>query len=135
MSLIEPNFFLRYKTWLIYGGLGILLIGVALFLYDCGENAWFKSKVQKQKDEIKAETNKIANISSQIIELEKEKAAATANVNAAAEQLQKDIFGREELKTEANQALANFQRAANSNLNVNRSAEDLEKILERLGKE
>jgi uncharacterized membrane protein YhiD involved in acid resistance len=138
MSLIDPNVWdkiLPYKRWIIYGALGIVLIGLVLFLYDCGSEYIAKSKITKQKEAINAEVDKIANSQQQIIELEKEKSAAQANVNAATEELQKNIFGLDQAKQETNQALANLQRATNSNSNVDRSAEDLKRILERLGKE
>jgi small-conductance mechanosensitive channel len=135
MSLTDPTFLdaIRpYKTWLIYGALAIVLIGIALGLYSCGDEYLFKSKLQKDKDAIKTETNQIANITSEIHELEKTKAAAQANVNAATAQLEKDIFGREELKKETNQALANFQKAVNANANIDRTAEDLKRVLDKL---
>ena len=138
MSLESPTLFekaLQHKRWIIYGVLGLVLLGLVLFLYQCGSDYVFKSKVQKQKDEIVDQTKEIANISNQIVELEKTKAGKLAEVNAATEQLNKDLFGREEVKAEANQALANFHKSVNANLDVNRSAEDLERILEKLGNE
>jgi biopolymer transport protein ExbB/TolQ len=135
MSLENPTWIeraIQHKRWLIYGGLGLLLVLVALFLYQCGDDYLFKSKVQKQKDEIANSVDEIRDISNQIANLQEQKAGKVAEINAATEQLEKDIFGREEVKAEVNQALANFQRAINSNSNVNRTAEDIEKILEKL---
>lgn len=136
MSLVEPfnftKFWAAYKRPLMIVGLGILLLLVALFLYDCGGDYLFKSKLQKQKDEIITDTKEIVNISNQIHELEKAKEAKKVEVNAATEQLNKDLSGHQEAKTEANQALANFQKAVNSNTNVDRTLEDLERVLEKL---
>jgi chromosome segregation ATPase len=137
VSLIEPNIIdtlKRYKTVLVVGGLGLLLVGVALFLYDCGEGAWFRSKVEKQKEEIANTAKEIANVSNQITELERKKEGLRVNVNTATEELQRDIFGREEAKEEANKAIANFERSVNANANIDRSIEDMERVLEKLEK-
>lgn len=138
MSLENPTIFekaMQHKKLLIYGALAILLIGLATGLYSCGSDYFFKSKVQKQKDEIANTAKEIGNISNQIANLEHKKIEATANINALAANLDRDLFGREEAKTEANEALANFHKSVNANLDVNRSAEDLERILEKLGNE
>lgn len=135
MSLVEPTIWEKvkpYKRWIIYGGLGLLLIGVGLFLYQCGDEYLFKSKVQKQKDEIADTVQEIKDKSNQISELEKEKAALAANVNTATQELQKDLFGLDEAKKETNQALANLAKAVNANSNVDRTLEDLNKALEKL---
>lgn len=135
MSLENPTLVekaLQHKKWLIYGGLGLLLILVALFLYQCGDEYLFKSKIQKQKDGIASELKEIGNISNQIANLQEKKAAAAANVNTATQELHKDLFGLDEAKKESNQALANLQKAVNANSNVDRTVEDLNKILEKL---
>lgn len=135
MSLVEPTIWdkIPHKRLLVYAGLGLLLLGVGLFLWQCGDDYLFKSKVQKQKDEIANELKEITNVSNQIIELEKKKEGLALNVNAATEELKKDLFGLEEAKKETDEALANFQRAVNANDNVNRTAQDLEDALKRLG--
>lgn len=135
MSLENPTLLeraIQHKKWLIYGGLGLLLILAALFLYQCGDDYIFKSKVQKEKDAIANDLKEIANKSNQITELEKEKAALTANVNTATQELTNSLFGLEDAKKETNQALANLQKAVNSNSNVDRTVEELNKILEKL---
>src|SRR5688572_20370941 len=76
MSLTDPNIIERlrpYKTLLVYGGLGLLLIGLALFFYSCGSDYFFKRDIEKKKDEIANTAKEIANISNQIANLEVQK--------------------------------------------------------------
>jgi hypothetical protein len=135
MSLENPTILeraIQHKKFLVFGGLGLLLVGTALFLYQCGGDYAFKSKVQKDKDAIANTAKEIANISNTIVNLELQKESLKTNVNAATEQLQKDLFGHEDAKKETNQALGNFQKAVNANANIDRTLEDLNKALERL---
>ena len=135
MSLIEPNIIdtlKRYKTYLVIGGLAVLLVGAALFLYSCGDDYLFKSKVQKDKEAIANTAQEIANVSKEIANLQLQKEGLKANLNTATEQLHKDVFGHEEAKKESNQALANLQKAIETNSNVDRTVEDLNRALERL---
>lgn len=135
MSLIEPtwlDFIRRHKTKFVIAGLAVLLIGVALFLYDCGEAAWFKSKVQKQKDAIANDAKEIANVTNQIANLELKREGLRTNVNTSTQELTNSLFGLEDAKKQTNQALANLDKAVNSNSNVDRTVDDLNKVLERL---
>jgi chromosome segregation ATPase len=137
MSLENPTILeraIQHKKFLVYGGLGLLLVGIALFLYQCGDDYVFKSKVQKQKDEISNTAQEIANVSNQIANLEIKKEGLQVNVNTATEQLQKDLFGLDAAKKETNQALANFQNAVNKNANIDRTLEDLNRVLQELDK-
>lgn len=137
MSLTDPTIIDRLKAWPYWKvtavGVGLLiLIGFVAFTVDrCG-----KSRDQKDTDEKKAAINanvaEIGNITNQITNLEVRREGLKEGVNRDMQDLQKDIYGREEAKREANQALANFQRAIDSNSNVNRSAEDLERVLRNL---
>lgn len=137
MTLENPNILERLRPhWKIIAtivGL-IVVLGVVLFTIDrCSTNRDIK-RTEEKKEAIKDATNQIANVSNQITQLEIEREGLRANVNRDMQQLQKDVFGREEAKREANQALANFMNAVNANTNVDRTAEDLERILRELDK-
>lgn len=137
MSLTDPTLFDRIKAWPYYrialpiAGLVVLLLAV-LFLFDrCG--TWGEQKdTDKRKQAINANVQEIGNLSNQIANLEIEREGLRVGVNRDMEQLQRDLFGHEEAKREANQALANYQKALNTNSNVNRTAQDLEEVLRRL---
>lgn len=124
---------LLHKTKLIIGVLAAVLVFAAiLWALDAFDSWSFNRSHTKAKEQVANTAKEIANIQTEITNLETKKAEKTGELKRDMEQLQDDIFGREELKAEANQAIANFQRAVNSNSNVDRSAEDLKKVLERL---
>lgn len=137
MSLESPTLFERVTAWphfklvVLIAGL-IAVIGFGLFVVDRCDSYSAKRKDQAAKDKIANTAKEIANISNVISNLEVQKAEKRGELNRDMEQLQDNLFGLEEKKAETNAALANFQRAVNSNSNVNRSAEDLEEVLRRL---
>lgn len=139
MSLLEPNWYDKLKAWpyfklaALVAGL-IAVIGFGLFVVDRCDSYSANRKDKAAKDKIANTAKEIANISNVISNLEVQKAEKAGELNRDMEQLQKDIFGRDEAKAETNAALANFQKAVNANSNVNRSAEDLERILRELEK-
>lgn len=110
------------------------LVGLLLlwFLFTKGEEYLWSSGVTKTKEAINANVAEIGNITNQIANLELKREGLKEGVNRDMQDLQKEIFGREEIKTEANQALANYHKAVNANSNVDRTAEDLEDVLRRL---
>ena len=137
MSLENPNLLERIQSWpylkvTAVGVALIVLIGLVAFTVDrCG--TWREQRdTDKRKAAINANVAEIGNLTNQIANLELKKEGLREGVNRDMQDLQKEIFGREEAKAEANKALANYQRALNTNSNVNRTAEDLEEVLRRL---
>jgi hypothetical protein len=138
MSLESPNFIERLGDWPYWKitaiGVGLLvLIGFVAFAVDrCG--TWSDNRSdRKTKEQIANTAKEIANISNTISNLELQKAEKQGELRRDMEQLQTDLKDREDAKAETNAALANFQKAVSSNSNVNRTAEDLEEVLRRLG--
>ncbi len=137
MSLTEPNIIDKIRPhWKLIGiALGLLFVlGLVLWLFATYDSWSFNRGQRKTKDKIVNTAQEIANIQTQIGELEKAKAEKHGELQRDMEQLQRDIYGREEAKQTTNAALANFNRAVASNSNVNRTAEDLERILRELDK-
>lgn len=117
MTLIEPTIWDKirpYKKWLIYGGLAILLIGLATGFYSCGSNYFFKRDIEKKKEAVNAalgEANKVAaNIAA-----EKEAAKQIAeNVNAATQDYLQATNTTDATRANVNAAVERMKQAANS---------------------
>lgn len=136
MSLESPTFLeklIANKPMMI--GIACLAALLVLAWIFAGISDWrFERGVGKKKREVNAKVEQIANIQTQITELEKEKATTQGELNRDMEELQKNVYGLEDAKEESNRALANFNRAVNSNSNVNATAEDLKRVVEKLDK-
>jgi len=136
MSLESPTFLeklIANKPMMI--GIACLASLLVLAWIFAGISDWrFERGIEKKKREVNAKVEHIANIQTQITELEKEKATTQGELNRDMEDLQRNVYGLEEAKAETNAALANFNRAVNSNSNVNATAEDLKRVLEKLEK-
>lgn len=134
MSLESPTFLeklIANKPMMI--GIACLAALLVLAWIFASVGDWtFNRGVNKQQAEVNAKVEKIANIQTQISDLEKEKAETQGELNRDMEELQKNVYGLEDAKEESNRALANFNRAVNSNSNVNATAEDLKRMVERL---
>lgn len=137
MTLEQPNLIERVLKWpylkLTLTGVGLLaVIGGTLFVIDrCGSYR-DRRDIDIKKEAIVNKAQEIANIQTTIANLSEQKAEKQGELKRDVEQLQKDVYGREDTKAETNAALANFNRAVNSNSNANVTAEDLKRILERL---
>lgn len=134
MSLTEPNIIEKLKPYkLTIIGIGLLaLLGIIAGIIGWADGWWFKRGVAKDKQEIVDTAKELANVNAQIGNLLIKQGELKGKIERDTEQLQENIFGLDEAKKETNQAIANLNRALNSNSNVNRSAEDLEEVLRRL---
>jgi biopolymer transport protein ExbB/TolQ len=112
--------------------LAILLIVVSIGMYQCGSNYFANRKIKKLQENVNSAMVEAANLKQQAANLEVKKVEAQANVNAATKEYQDNVYGREQVKQETNQALANYQKALNTNTNVDRTAEDFEQKLKEL---
>jgi prefoldin subunit 5 len=122
----------EHRTVLIGLGLFALLVIVAMYMTDCGENWAFNHSVNKQKQVIANNIDTIKNANVQIANLEQQKAAAAANVNAAVADYQRQVYGLDNAKAETNQALANLNSAMKANANIDATADDVLKALDKL---
>lgn len=122
------------KVWKIIGGVvgGLVLLALILFAASRISNWWTDRGIRKDKAKIANTVNEIANISNQIGNLEIQKAEKQGELKKDIEDLQNQTIGREEAKKESNAALANFNAALKSNSNVNATAEDIQKALDKL---
>jgi biopolymer transport protein ExbB/TolQ len=123
------------RTGLIVIGLCILLIGSTLYLTQCGENLYFWHGVKGTQANINAAITEISNINGQIANLQVKKTELQVNINADTQALANQVYGREEIKTEVNKTLANYQKSVNANSNVNATTEDFQKALDKLNQE
>lgn len=122
------SFAKKYRNYLIAGALLLVLIGVSLWIWQATSNWWFNRDLEKKKANVNAallEVNQLQSnadaskvIANRIIE----------NVNIATQELANATNATDAQRERTNQAIANMQKAANQNRNVN--AAELEKILE-----
>lgn len=126
------EFIRQHKTAAAVAICVVILIGLGLFLYSAGSDYLFKRQIDKKKEAIAEQVNEIANISNQIANLELKKSGTVANINNDTEELARAVFGLEEAKKATNAALANFNAAVNSNSNIDRTAEDLLRQVQKL---
>jgi biopolymer transport protein ExbB/TolQ len=112
--------------------LAILLIFVSIWMYSWGSNYFANRKIKKLQENVNSAMVEAANLKQQAANLEVKKVEAQANVNAATKEYQDNVYGREQVKQETNQALANYQKALNTNTNVDVTAQQLEDKLKEL---
>jgi cell division protein FtsL len=117
---------------LIYGVAGLILLVAILFLFQYCGNYWTQRKIDKDKAKIANTVAEISNVKGQISELEQKKAELQGELNRDKEALTNSLFGLDDAKREANQAIANFQKAVNSNTNTNATAQQIEDALRKL---
>lgn len=110
----------------------VLLVGVIFWISDSYGTWSFGRGQNKAKEQIANTAKEIANIQTEIANLENRKSEKQGELKRDTEALSNSLFGLEEAKKETNAAIANFQKAVNNNSNVNRSLEDLDKVLEKL---
>jgi len=137
MSLTDPTFIEKHlKLIKIIGVLlaALFVIGIALWGFSALSDWNYSRGLDKKKEAVNQAVQEISNIDAEIDRLNVNKAEKTGELKRDTEALMKEIYGREEVKKETNQAIANFANAVNSNSNVNRSAQDIQKLLEELEK-
>lgn len=119
------------------GKLSIVLLTIVLIvggyiLYQTGETYFENRRIDKLKVNANQAIAEAANLKQEAANLEQKRIEANANVNAAVDQYSREIFGRDEAKQEVNKALGNYNKALSANSNVNATAEDVLKAIERL---
>lgn len=129
---VKTYFLVKHKMATTIICLGILLVCVAAYISDCGSNWSFNRGVTKQKQAIANDIEAIKQANADIANLEQKKAAAEANVNNAVREYQNATYGLDNAKAETNQALANLNKAIKSNSNIDASADDVLKQLDKL---
>lgn len=123
---------LTSRTGLIVIGLVIVLVGSVLWMTDCGSGYLFNRGVRKDKEAIANNLDKAKEVKANIAADEKVLNEVNVNINADTQELLKQVYGREEIKAQVNQAIANYQEAVRSNANIDRTAEDLKRKIQEL---
>lgn len=121
-----------HKDIVIYCVLALILFAGALWGISKLSTGWQDRGIRKEKQKIDNTIQEIANIKAQQANLAEKEAEKRGELKTDMELLANATFGREEAKKEANQALANYNKAVNANTNVNASLKDLENVLEKL---
>lgn len=117
----------KYK---LYIGLGIVLIGLALFLQQCGSDYFFRRSIDKKKEAVNAAIQDAKDVQANI-DREKEAAKQIAvNVNLAVQDYLEATNTTDATRTNVNAAIERMKQAANVNRNVN--AEDVENAMKGL---
>jgi len=142
MSLDNPTRFEKvlntYSAWPVWVRVGIplvavlVLIGGGLFACDKIGGHITDRGIRKDKEKIANTVAEISNVKGQISELQQKEAELRVELNRDVETLQNNVYGHETAKGETNKALANYNAAVRSNSNVNATAEDLLKVLEKI---
>ena len=135
MSLWLANawgFVSLHKKILGYLALVLIVFGVFLYATDRVGNWWNERGIDKDKAKIANTIGNIANINAQISNLEIQKAEQQGELKKDTETLTNSVYGREEAKKEVNAALANFNRALNTNTGVDATAEQIQEALDKL---
>ncbi len=122
------------RVWKILGGLaaGVLLLVLILFAADKVSNWRTNRDINKQKQKIANTVTEIGTIKDQISNLEQQKAEKQGELQRDVETLANQTYGLEDAKKETNAALANYNRALQTNSNVNATAEDLQRLVDKL---
>lgn len=140
MSLDSPTKFDKFiesvkgfKHWnivLILVGI-LVLVGGIFFVID-GVGSWWTGRGNnKRQANINALISNIATKEGTIANLQTEIAIEKSHLVEETQEHLKDVNATVEAKTETNKALANLEKAKNTNT-TNSSVQDLEKILEKL---
>ncbi len=110
----------------------LFVIGIALWGFSALSDWNYSRGLDKKKEAVNQTVKEISNIDAEIDRLNVNKAEKTGELKRDTEALMKEIYGREELKKETNQAVANYVNAIQNNSNIDRSAEDILRKLEEL---
>lgn len=111
-------------------GLGILLLLIALFLYDCGSDYFFSRDIDKTKANVNAALTEANQVGANINAEKQTEKQIIANVEKAVAEHLGSVNATDAQRANVNAAVEKMKQAANQNKNVN-SAE-LEAILNRL---
>jgi hypothetical protein len=136
MSLAEPTLWERAianKRWIIYAVLALVLIGTGLFIWQSVDTYIFNRGVKKDKAAIANKINEIANVTANINAMQANRAEKVGELRELTNVYVDASNADAQAKAEANRALSNLATVVNSNSNVNASADDLQKKLDKLG--
>lgn len=110
----------------------LVAIGLWFFASDRISDYLADRRAAKVKEAVEAKTVEKQQIELQIQELEKKKARIDGEIIVETEELQKDLVVSEDLKKQADEALANYKKAVETKSDTDRSAQDLIDALKRL---
>lgn len=130
MSLIEPNFWDKYKLWIISGGLAaILVLGVILWSFDAFGDWRFTRKQDALKSNVNAGLANIKEREKVIANLKEQQAAETRQVEIETKEFLEAVNATDKAREETDKVL---ERLANVNGNTNVSVSELEEKLKGL---
>lgn len=142
MSLTDPNIFDKAKARVLsfpvsvrlIGSFifGLVVIGGVLFGIDKRSNWRTTRETNKIKANIANGITKIANIQTQISNLEVQKAETQGELKRDVETYANQTYGREDDKIRTNQALANYNQALKTNTNIDATRQQIEDALKKL---
>ena len=139
MSLDNPTRIEKLISWwkgfshkdvVIYCVLALLLLAGALWGISKLSTGWQDKGIRKEKQKIDNTIKEIEAIKAQQDALAVQEAEKRGELQVDLEHLANATYGREEAKIEANQALANYNKSVNANVNAN--LQDLKDVLEKL---
>lgn len=130
MSLIEPNFWDKYKLWIIGGGLAaILALGVILWSFDAFGSWRFNRKQDALKTNVNAGLANIKEREKVIANLKEQQAVETKMVELQTKELLEAVNATDKAREETDKVL---EKLSNVNGNTNVSVEELERKLQGL---
>lgn len=122
------------KVWKIIAGCaaGVVLIGVVLLAVDKISNWNTNRDFNNRKQKIANTVTEINDLKAKQANLAEQEAEKRGELKRDVEDLANQTYGREDIKRETNAALANYNKAVQSNSNVDATAEDLQRALDKL---
>lgn len=113
----------------------VIALGVilgALFFSDRISSYMTTRKTAKQKANIANGVKQIQQDTAEINKLEGRRDEMRKSVEAETKEFTDNVYGLEDQKAETNKALSNFNTALKSNSNVNATAEDLIRVVDKI---
>jgi thiol:disulfide interchange protein len=107
----------KNKRLFIYGLLAFVLVVAGLWVWQGVGNWWFKSRLEKEQQNVNALTNQAQNINVTIANLKQQEFEKQVEVNGALANLDQARKETDEAQEIANQALDNVNAARNGNFN------------------
>lgn len=117
----------KYK---VYIGLAILIIGLPLFLWQCGSNYFFKRDIDKKKEAVNATLDQIKAVNANIAAEKKTAEELAANLKRDTNAYLEATNTTDATRSNVNAAIERMKQAANQHGNVNST--QLEEILKNL---
>lgn len=125
---------LSEKQWkaIIYGAIGLVLLGIILFTFDRCGSYWSSRDIKKAKENVNIAMNAVNAAKGTVANDRVDEAVALEQLKEATNDVVNASTATDEAKAEAQQALANYVAQKASNRPTGTTEEDLRKKLEAL---